>query len=463
MHRIISFCLHRRIMPALLLLLVVTTFQTVPAAADSAYQPHVLQRPLRLAEVQPLDAISADLDVRSVSIAPDASIMLSIGGPRRQVCQYSFADAQTSCTELDPVAVRLSSEPQWSPDARWIALHEDFLRRLEEPDIWLFDVQAGTFFNRTEDGVFDVPLGDDSAAAVGLDVLPVWSPNGDLYFFRYHFAEGRTKALELYRIAQAELTGSSAPVLVADLSSLTEPDPFPVYSLYNFTAASLDAAAVAPDGATLAFVVHYTRDADTMRQPENGIWQVNLQTGAVSQIISVRALRSPGQPEWALEFSASVGVESLAWDADGSGLLIATYNPTNAGEILQTPELDYYLDMASGAITPLMDLSDIPDVESFFSAPNTDTPAPLIRMPRQAVYVAASNTYVYFGFAPPYYSFSAVALPPDGSEPQNWLLSNVREDGAGSFAGLQPSVGDDGTTVRIILAGYLLTLQPADE
>ena len=130
-----------------------------------------------------------------------------------------------------------------------------------ESDIWLFDTEAGSFTDLTEDGlvgVWSYLVADGER--VMLDYLPMWNPSDEqIYFWRIVPLGNMRFTIGLYRLApyggEAELVRD----LTADFAAQV---PF-----YDYERLFLDGiSAISPDGNTVAVLMTSANDMGSTEQ-----------------------------------------------------------------------------------------------------------------------------------------------------------------------------------------------------
>ncbi len=382
-----------------------------------------------LVDIQPADEIG---NPRNMLISPDGSLLFWLES--NTACIYSFDMAGESCYPI-PETVRGSIDFTWSPDGSTIAFVQDFFRMLIDSDLWILDVETGTFTNLTEDDVDRFPMFEDDADPdIATDYIPTWSPDGDLYFFRSQRVRSGF-SVELYRYDFA----ADEPVRVADLT-YDLPHPLP---LYNTGYHQMDgAASISPDGTQMAIKIQPT-DRDAIG---HGIWMIDMESGDVSPIIPEDQLRV-GLPDW-IEDEMFM-VDSLAW-ANDTGLVVRFVNPIMPAGI---GFHSVYLDTESRTVSPLVDFSDVVSEEDFL---NSEDDLPLFYdMPRETV--VADGTYFYFNMTlqSEMLGVSAIPLPPDDTEPVRLVQTDEVVRGFTERA----SAGLDGETLRVLMAGNIFTFE----
>ncbi|MBI1258433.1 MAG: hypothetical protein GC204_13260 [Chloroflexi bacterium] len=246
--------------------------QALTATAQPA-QP--TETPVKATE-QPFDASSlsiagtTDLDLlagpaaTSAYLAPDGEHFAYLKG--KTLCIYA-RDQQQNCTDLSDAMRRIDSESiRWSPDSRYIVLTEEFFRSFTEPDIWVFDTTTSTIKDITDDGVSKIELG--SSTWKNIDIVPHWTPDGQIIFLRYSRLDGQITAPEIHQIAP----DGSAETTLGTLNSNDDP-----FAIYNF------------DIGHDKLVYAYTSQA---RSASDGVW--------ISDLDGQNARQLSHQPETAL-------------------------------------------------------------------------------------------------------------------------------------------------------------------
>ncbi len=437
-------------------LLVIVLLSVIRVNAQSA------ELGLRVVDVQRMDEAFGQINYRTAVISPNAEMIA--WSDRDVFCLYIFTSDASECSSL-PRELRLSNniKLEWSPDSTWLVFTEDAFRNAEESDIWLFNVIGKSFLNRTDDGLYGGFLSIDDQAAL-LDYEPIWNPvTGDLYFFRTIYDRSVSRSISqsgLYRIAaDALFFPIIEPELVLDLTGRILNEPFPVYPspLHGLEGS----AAISPNGTHLALLVRPSEQ----NSPATGVWVIDLQSGEITQLINQeRDFANIGLPAYvSAEYSSGaefLRVSALSWANSGTGLVVTLRNDLSPTYIT---EMAYYVDVASSEVTPIVDFSSIQDVADFIARTRDEFPA-RYHIPSGAVLVKGTGGFLQpsqdiflafnFDSINQQSGVSGVMLPPSGEEPVR-LTEIVGEALLMSF----PSIGDDGQTIRVLMFGYLVTLE----
>lgn len=423
---------------------------------------------LRVTSVVPVSEL-IDRLAHTAVIAPDGTTIASVTG--NELCLYAITADEERCLPL-PDTLRLGSsiKLEWSPDGRFIATAEDAFRLAIESDIWLFEVASQRFINRTDDSLYGSFLrGND--VDVPLDYLPTWdSISGDLYFFRVLRAADSDGAAvtQLHRIPASELTTASAPQLIGDYTALLQEAPFSIYP--TFLGGLAGAAQLSPDGRRLAVLVRPIEPLSAL----TGVWVIDLASGEAEQVIS-RSIEigTIGWPAYAAEAarsdrhtSRSLSLTGLQWVDGGRGLVLSLLNEIDPTGV---PNMLYYYDFAEDAVTPLIDFSTISSEAALFTPQETTGLTPLydnsymmMVIPGASGFLRPSTEdvllYLNMGQFDQIGGLSTLPLPPaPNGNPPNRLYQ--------SEALLRPqpmnftSLSIDGQTIRVLLGGYLITLE----
>jgi hypothetical protein len=377
------------------------------------------------------DIFGPGYDLHYVRLAPDGSA-LAAGDPKRGFCLYPFAAAKVTCYPW-PEKFRgfgRFSGFTWSPDGTTIAFTESLFDYFNESDLWVFDVQSGTYTDRTDDGNFGGILKPSKdGKPYLLDYLPTWNPaNGDLYFFRSVRDTSGNTSLELYLFPLKD----TEPKLVRDLSS-----DFPIFSVFR-------QPVISPDGSQMALIVLPNKRDDT----RNGLWTLSLKDGKVTQVATMDVFKA-GLPAWGKDHSALMP-ETVSWVGD-NGLLVsaADYQFATMGVAQNV----FYIDLTTQAAKPMVDFSDVPDRQAFFKVGPDGTSA-MFRIPRAGVSSPDGKTFWYLNrdVAGEQAGISALALPLDGAAPR--LLEKIDDFKVWVAATSPAQISADG---KALLYGYLVT------
>lgn len=439
---------------ALTLLLALMGFGLQPAQAQD-------DLPLEWVSIEPLAEVIPGAPTHTMQISPDAAMIAwTVWEGEQALCIYTFADDTSACT---PAPSNLTISPTvkmaWSPDGRWLALTEDFLRTLTESDIWLFDVSEKQFINRTDDGLTGRAL-DFRDEPVALDYVPTWNPaTGDLYFWRLTRTwEGETFRDErgLYRVAATELTTNTEPEMAADLTDVAIELPVIVANPVNQGLEGV--SVISPDGTQLAFLVL------SGGQENPGVWVIDLERGVVRQLASqYDLLPQIGLPTAMLEAYSDVDFLpflplTLAWTSDSAGLVVTSEN--TEGEFGVPFAVSYWLNAETGEALPLIDWTDVETPNAFYTEPGADGFTARYDVTAFAVLLptSADDLFLFMNqdVTNQQQGLSALPLPPDGRAP-------LRIHTFDTFHPVQPlnfyTMGEDGETVRVLMLGYLITLR----
>ncbi len=145
-------------------------------------------------------------------LSPDGSIVFYQGGGGICIAPADLATDPTteSATDercatfdagFDPRSIRFSA------DGGQLLLTEEFFRSRRDPDIWVLDIEAMTFVNRTDDGV-----ARDGVDNGDLDLAATWMPDGSIVFVRVDGIDGDSRLMRL--------SGSGEPDEVSALSGV---------------------------------------------------------------------------------------------------------------------------------------------------------------------------------------------------------------------------------------------------
>ncbi len=347
------------------------------------------------------EVVGEKTNPRYASVSPDGTMIARV--EKDSICLFTFADGKDNCIAW-PKTLRSPTVLYWSPDSKYIAMHENVFVYLLDSDIWLLDVKAQTITDITDDGY----LGDvlKLPPTAFLDYLPTWNPaTGELYFFRTHRSSdsGKTSyTLDLYRFASI----GGDPELVAQY---TDDLPGPL-SVYEAQYPMLDgASAISPDGKQMAILVRPAQKDD----PGHGIYLLDLAgKEKPKRILDTTAGLTAGLPSWMQPLPL---VSGLSWTADSKGLIFMAED--NTGSLKGPARMIYHLDVATAKVTPLLDFTAVKDAASFYQIDGQGN-SPINAVPMAAVYLPSKNVVLtYSGLAQGNkISITALRFPPDKVE-----------------------------------------------
>ena len=437
------------------LLLCLTCFSTSAQDDDTDTLPN-----LTLVNVQSVGDVVTNTLPHSATLSPDGNLLVYEGGDGPGLCIYNFTNTRTTCTlypEADEngerIRLRRPTELRWSPDSRFVALTENSLIYLEDSDIWLYDVEEQSYTNRTQDGYGGRIIMDDESNGMPIDVLPTWSPDGSLYFFRYiRYEDVITSQL----LTIPATGGSFAGVLGEGERALSDEDPLEVedytdsasdpFTFFNSNSGfSLSGAAeVSPDGTQMALLMR-PREPDT-----HEIWIVSLLDGSIVRRISASGINVLGLPEWA-ETRGFIP-EGITWISEDE----LVFNFANYSFGTGIGWTAYHIDLITDKFTPIFDFLNVPSQDDYFTGTQTGSGVFTYPMPRYAA-VTPDGDYLLYVTSPGSIDGAALeALPVLGGER---IILHQFGDDFDLLPTLFTSSGTDGETVRALIFSYIFTFE----
>ncbi|MBI5932022.1 MAG: hypothetical protein HY862_22125 [Chloroflexi bacterium] len=396
---------------------------------------------LEFVDYQRLDGVG---DTRDMTISPDASML--VWPQDTDFCIYQIPTETTDCVETGDMPLRGMTGFRWSLDSRYIAFHEDVFVRMVESDLWVFDVEARQLVNLTDDDI-DGQFITSEGITANVDYSPVWGPDDTLYFFRTVYDQNLVPVpLSLERIALGNgLEHAGTPELVTDLTSWAQGEKFPVYRSRSDVLNST--ASLSPDGQLMALIVRPS-ELDLGQS----IWILDIASGDLRQIATLPELLQTGVPTW--EEGEEIGLSGLGWSGDGQTLTVGTYNGSYAGSVVPV----YAVNVNTGESIPLLDFSGLPNRASLYQLTPSDGFAGAYDFMRIGLVTPDGSYVVYFNFGGDVPGVSALPLlPPATNTPIRLFSLPAGEYGSDPMPMIQPSVGDDGEYVRVLMNGYMLT------
>lgn len=367
----------------------------------------------------------------TLALSPDGHKLLWAADDA--LCLYDLDAEEGKCDpfpENFPSSFSEYNAPRWSLDSAYIAFSEDPFRLMLESDVWVYKVASGEFTNLTDDGVERSWFGDD--VDPDLDYALAWSPVGsNLYFFRSEkWSDGWT--IDLYQT----YPGGYDPQQISSFTYM-----FPTLSVYF-------PPAISPDGQTMAVLVL----DQTLRDPASGLWKINLENGQAEQVAGVSDLAQVGFPEW--QDVRGMIPREVAW-ADNDTLLVQLFNPQYATGVSWGIQV---VDVASGGVTPLVDMSGVADAASLLQA-GDDGHTLQYNMVRSAFIPPQADAVIYNhydGSTPDQPGISMMALPPDG---QPIFLGDAPGCDVTSVRGMPRMLQQVAPNGRAVLYNCLLTFE----
>lgn len=281
-----------------------------------------------------------------------------------QLCVFTFESAGKKCSDLSPdVFNGYPYQFQWSPDSQYIAFSENPVQLGSESDIWLFNREAGTFTDLTQDdlvGNWNTLLSDGKQ--VKLDYLPMWNASdGQIYFWRVVPLGNMRFTIGIYRVSP---DGGDAE-LVRDLTTNFAAS----VPIFDYEELFLDGvSALSPDGSTVAAIMTVVSQMGVSSQQ---VWTIDLADTTVEpkKLAGAQDFLM-ALPEWAQDFPPQA--QGLSWTSDGKGIVFVT----NSGVTTSMPfQVYYYVDLASGKMTPVVDFSSVSEMDAYSEpAPGSDLP-----------------------------------------------------------------------------------------
>lgn len=352
------------------------------------------------------------------------------------LCVASLAGSGENCV----AAPRHEGMPYhlvWSPDSQWLAFSEDPAAQALESDIWLWDVARGELQNRTDDGVMGryAEAVDDFA----LDYLPMWdAATGYLYFWRSTPRDADGFDLALMRL---DPDRPDDPQVVRDFGQTLGAGML----RFGWQRFYLQGpAAISPDGLQLAVALAPAQEMDVASDP--ALWLIDLTDPEAAPTPLANSLAwQEALPQWSNQPAV---VRGLQWSADGRGLIVAALSSDLRLPLL----LAYYVDVASGEVTPVVDFSDSRNRDAFFRLDANSGRAPRFDVPWTLALAPDANVLLMVTDLGGSVQVLGAELPPSGDAP---LLLHVHRS-PGYEVWTRSSGGGD----VLLVYGMVLTLAP---
>lgn len=170
---------------------------------ESTPSPTLTVTPFSVEGLEVVEQVEAELvggaGRTSAYLAPDGTRLAHLAD--YNICIYTVELVQQGCVGYEETTLRglYVETVVWSPDSHYLAMHEDFLRTLNDPDIWVMDTENFTLTNITDDGVERVRIEDFDEPAGPIDLAPQWLDDR-IVFIRYDGTGIRLNTPELVSI-----------------------------------------------------------------------------------------------------------------------------------------------------------------------------------------------------------------------------------------------------------------------
>lgn len=215
--------------------------QAATATQQALPTPTPVPVPERVVATSEID-LTAGMMGQTAFLAPSGEQFAHIDSDSG-VCIYTIMGELERCIPLEGKLSSVNTEwLRWSADSRMLVFTEDFFIRLDEPDLWIINVEDGGLTNISDDNEDEFPLAEETDTLPDLDLSPVWTDDGRVAFLRYNSnGEGysaRLMAIDPETRELEELTSFGAveglPITTFDLA------PDESFVVYNWMAVSSD-------------------------------------------------------------------------------------------------------------------------------------------------------------------------------------------------------------------------------
>jgi hypothetical protein len=204
-------------------------------------------------------------------------------------------------------------------------------------------------------------------------------------------------------------------------------------------------ATIAPDGSQLAVSVAPAQEMDL--SSGHALWLIDLvDVNSEPEQLATALSWQEALPQWSNQPAVARG---LQWTADGKGIVVAALSSDLRLPLL----LAYYVDAASGEVTPVVDFSDSRDREAFFRLDPTSGHAPRFDVPWTLALAPNANLLLMVTDLAGGVRILGAPLPPTGSAPS--VLREHRSPGYEVWT--RSSSGANGA---VLVYGLLLRSTP---
>jgi Tol biopolymer transport system component len=398
---------------------------------------------LELVSARPVTEVVSDRDAVLATLSPDGSHIAWItrdGRGRKAVgelCLFGFDGATKNCfaapEEFDSYPYQLA----WAPDSSAIAFTENVVVAGLESDLWIFNVADGSFANRTDDGVYGAwNVGEDAFA---LDLLPMWSPDSSsVYFWRVEPLGDLQYNLGVFQVGASEGEAEQVLDLTDSMAGF-----LPRYSQSNFALDGM--SALSPDGSQIAVLLTDMSSDMLYGATPVTLWLLDLAgTTEPTELMTSDQLQA-ALPTWQ---NLPANPQGVSWMGDGSAVVVNAFSNDTHSPL----NLYYYVDVASGDATPVVDFSGAASMEDLFSV--EETPIPLrYYAPWTASLTGDDASLVMFNDLGGTAGVLEATLPPAGALPE---VLRTAESLSLIPTGVLSSRSDDG---KVLMSGILFSFE----
>lgn len=267
-----------------------------------------------------------------------------------QLCIYTFDSGTSTCVAGPEGYQGFPYELAWSPDDSKIAFTENPVQLAAESDIWVYDVAAEAFTNLTDDGVTGGFTGLEPGS-FALDYFPMWTADGQIYFWRTELQADQTTTFALHAIDAA----GGEPTLLRDLTGLF-PGEFLLFDNEDYFMDGV--SALSPDGSKVALIL--TRLLAVDANDRNGLWVVETAGEAEPIMLADSVAFQAAQPSW---INPPLRPRGLAWTGDSAGVVTFASN----GNVQIPVTVLYYSSVDGSGLTPVVDFSGVADSGTYMT------------------------------------------------------------------------------------------------
>ncbi len=404
--------------------------------------------PLTVTDARPLNEAIGVKDPVFVALSPDGSMLAfaqqtgRMFNRSRQICTYTFASAGIDCVEAPEEYQGYPVSLVWSPDSTQVVFTENPVTLGYDSDIWVWTVADGSVVNRTDDGVYGPYTSAEPGTAL-IDYMPSWNAqDGMIYFWRVVPQGNSQFVMSFNRISPTEGEPESLGEMAGALPGKLV--------LYDTEAYFLDGMSViSPDGTKVA-ALFTDALSDPFATSRNTLYVADISDGDVSDVTELANFDSFQTALPPFQYSPATPL-GIAWTSDGNGVLVAASSPDTHTPLI----LFYYVDVASGEVTPVVDFSSYTDYDAFFETTDGSVP-PRYYSPWTGSLSPAGDQVLMLSDLGGVASVLQAPLPPTGELPTAIGTTDAFLSTGGSSRSSRASDG------KVTMYGLLITTAEAE-